>query len=188
MTIFLRITGDRDGAPSGEGREPIANESGPDGVAPTSNHGAGVASVSAPQTGDEEPDLIVSDDNHADSVAKLDLQLHWLWKVHGVDYYAGIELNDQDWPYRLNFCRLIRGSKPEEGEADDAAEKADKERLGRMVDECWKNRIVHGDPIEAKCLKSRVGEVLRLPLQACIHVWMYLIYSGTMSEFRLLHS
>ncbi len=100
---------------------------------------------------------MVDDANYAESVGKLDLQLHWLWKVHGIDYYAGIELNEQDWPYRLNSCRLIRGPKPEEGESDEAAEKGEKEKLARTVDECWKARIVHSDPIEVKCLKARAS-------------------------------
>eukprot|EP00198_Chlamydomonas_reinhardtii_P004434 XP_001693770.1 predicted protein [Chlamydomonas reinhardtii] len=96
-----------------------------------------------------------------ESVGKLDLQLHWLWKVHGVDYYAGIELNEQDWPYRLNCCRLIRGPKPEEGEGEDeATAKADREKLGRQVDETWNRRISLGDPIEAKCMKARIEDEL----------------------------
>lgn len=81
-------------------------------------------------------------------------------QVHGVDYYAGIELNEHDWPYRLNSCRLIRGPCPEEdGEGavvDEGAERADVEQLARVVDDCWAARATRGDPIEAKCQKARV--------------------------------
>ncbi|EFJ49682.1 zinc finger related protein [Volvox carteri f. nagariensis] len=156
-----------DGAPEGDGAGGDAaapangGESATDG--PPNNQGGGAVTttaVPAGGTGDEEPAVVVSEANYTDSIGKLDLQLHWLWKVHGVDYYAGIELNEQDWPYRLNCCRLIRGPKPEEGESEEGAEKAEKEKLTRTVDETWKARIAHGDPIEAKCLKARIEEEL----------------------------
>ncbi len=109
-----------------------------------------------------EPAEEVNEGNLKEMLGKLDLQLHWLWKVHGIDYYAGVELNEQDWQYRLNCCRLIRGPQPEEGAAGEAGpdgsdkEKGDAEKLGKTVDECWQRRIEAGDPIEAKCMKARV--------------------------------
>ncbi|GIL75427.1 hypothetical protein Vretimale_8062 [Volvox reticuliferus] len=153
-------------APTGDGAggdgAAAANtgEPGPDGSAPNQAPGTAPGAAGAGTTGDEEPAIVVTEANLTENVGKLDLQLHWLWKVHGVDYYAGIELNEQDWPYRLNCCRLIRGPKPEEGESSEATEKADKEKLARSVDETWKSRITHGDPIEAKCLKGRIEEEL----------------------------
>ncbi|GFR47460.1 hypothetical protein Agub_g9186 [Astrephomene gubernaculifera] len=170
--LLPKLTGTASGAAAlsegtQEGQPAAAGEGAPaaaDGAPPSEpgSDGTAAAASSGPAAGsaDEEPAIVVNDSNYAESVGKLDLQLHWLWKVHGVDYYAGIELNEQDWPYRLNCCRLIRGPRPEEGEHDEAAEKADREKLARTVDECWNGRIAHGDPIEAKCLKGRIEEEL----------------------------
>ncbi|KAG2500685.1 hypothetical protein HYH03_001451 [Edaphochlamys debaryana] len=146
--------GGEGGAAGGEG-----GEGGAEGApAPAGSVGGAAPAAKEPE---EEEEVVVDESNYKDMVGKLDLQLHWLWKVHGVDYYAGIELNENDWPYRLNCCRLIRGPKPEEGEgADEAADKADGEKLGRQVDECWEGRISHGDPIEAKCMKQRIEDEL----------------------------
>ena len=48
---------------------------------------------------------------------KLDLQLAYLWRVHGVDYYAGKELADpMSFSARGTAARTLRGPKPEEGE------------------------------------------------------------------------
>lgn len=151
----------KDGGEDGDKPEAGAKpEGGADGEGGAAEAGEGAAAAAAPEAAapEAEPPIVVDDSNYQESVGKLDLQLHWLWKVHGVDYYAGIELNEQDWPYRLNCCRLIRGPKPEEGEGEDeATAKADREKLGRQVDETWNRRISLGDPIEAKCMKARVS-------------------------------
>lgn len=48
---------------------------------------------------------------------KLDLQLAYLWRVHGVDYYAGKEAADpMSFSARATAARTLRGPKPEEGE------------------------------------------------------------------------
>lgn len=50
-------------------------------------------------------------------VAKLDMFLVYLWRVHGVDYYGGEELSDpSDYEGHTNLRRTIRGPRPEEGE------------------------------------------------------------------------
>ncbi|KAG2438958.1 hypothetical protein HYH02_010750 [Chlamydomonas schloesseri] len=142
-------------AEGGEGGEGGA------GAAEGAEGGAGAAAAAAAVAPEAEPAIVVDESNYKESVGKLDLQLHWLWKVHGVDFYAGIELNEQDWPYRLNCCRLIRGPKPEEGEGEDeATAKADAEKLARQVDETWERRVTLGDPIDAKCMKARIEDEL----------------------------
>lgn len=54
---------------------------------------------------------------------QLDLQLLYLWKVHGTDYYGGRELSDpSDSAEREAAKCTSRGQRPEEGEqADEAA-------------------------------------------------------------------
>jgi hypothetical protein len=50
-------------------------------------------------------------------VAKLDIFLVYLWRVHGVDYYGGKELCDPaDYEGHTNSRRTVRGPRPEEGE------------------------------------------------------------------------
>lgn len=35
----------------------------------------------------------------------MDLQLSYLWRVHGIDYYAGYELAASEFGQRLTACR-----------------------------------------------------------------------------------
>lgn len=62
------------------------------------------ATEEAPQTYEEQ-------------LGQLDLQLTYLWRVHGVDYYAGIEHAE---PEAYDACasskRMLRCTRPEEGE------------------------------------------------------------------------
>ena len=62
------------------------------------------AAEEAPQTYEEQ-------------LGQLDLQLTYLWRVHGVDYYAGIEHAE---PEAYDACasskRMLRCTRPEEGE------------------------------------------------------------------------
>ena len=52
-----------------------------------------------------------------EKAGKLDLHLAYLWRVHGVDYYAGKELADpMSFSARATAARTLRGPKPEEGE------------------------------------------------------------------------
>lgn len=58
-----------------------------------------------------------------DRLGQLDLLLTWLWRVHGIDYYAGKELlQEAEYEARLDRARTIRGPRPEEGEEQDEAE------------------------------------------------------------------
>ena len=62
------------------------------------------AAEEAPQTYEEQ-------------LGQLDLQLTYLWRVHGVDYYAGTEHAE---PEAYDACasskRMLRCTRPEEGE------------------------------------------------------------------------
>ncbi|MEW5313813.1 MAG: hypothetical protein WDW38_005350 [Sanguina aurantia] len=117
--------------------------------------GAEAMEVAAPET---EQDLL----------NKLDLQLTYLFKVHGVDYYEGYEMNDEEWPFRLTACRLLRGPCPK---ADDLPEKgwqrpsqAAAEQLSSTVDSCWAKRLTGGDPLETRCLRKTV--------EAAVDAWI----------------
>lgn len=64
-----------------------------------------------------------NDDAPAADTGTLDLQLTYLWRVHGVDYYAGRELADpMQFKLRLDGKRMLRGPRPEEGEQAPQAE------------------------------------------------------------------
>lgn len=108
-----------------------------------------------------EADVIVDETNLAASISQLDMQLTWLWRVHGIDYYSGHELVEGEWPYRLTACRLIRGPCPEPGENEGpeaaAVMKQEAEEIERIVDESWKRRLTEGDPVEARCFRKRVS-------------------------------
>ena len=56
-------------------------------------------------------------------LGKLDLQLTYLWRVHGIDYYTGKEFADPtQFKLRVETTRTIRGPRPEEGEKPSEAE------------------------------------------------------------------
>ena len=68
-------------------------------------------------------DSAAKDEVPAASLGKLDLQLTYLWRVHGIDYYAGRELADpMQFKLRLDGRRMLRGPRPEEGEQAAPAE------------------------------------------------------------------
>ncbi len=49
-------------------------------------------------------------------MSRLDQQLDYLWRVHGLDYYAGEELPVPELEARGARARLHRPPRPEEGE------------------------------------------------------------------------
>lgn len=49
-------------------------------------------------------------------LGKLDSLLTWLWRVHGVDYYAGVEIAEPDAEQRSGPRPTLRCPRPEEGE------------------------------------------------------------------------
>ncbi|KAL6765183.1 hypothetical protein V8C86DRAFT_3128329 [Haematococcus lacustris] len=145
---------------------------------------------------------VVDASNYSHSVGQLDMQLTYLWRVHGVDFYAGYELAASEFGQRLTACRLLRGAKPKgldaqmaaaaaagpagmavEGEAaaggqgtgeeaggegagegvkatrsgSGSEEAAEQEAAAVAVDEFWSKRIQEGDPLEAKCQRSKVA-------------------------------
>lgn len=64
-------------------------------------------------------------DEYEEAIGKLDLQLTYLWRVHGVDYYGGKEFADpSQTEARAKTCRMLRGQRPEEGEQAPEAEGA----------------------------------------------------------------
>lgn len=69
----------------------------------------------------DEEDVAVADDGDLTSrIGQLDVALTWLWRVHGVDYYGGVELlSTAEFESRLQRQRTLRGPKPEEGEEAD---------------------------------------------------------------------
>lgn len=98
------------------------------------------------------------------------------------------ELTASEFPQRLTACRLLRGPKPEDGEqggagastgaaaggeagaaaatmpkagaagGDKAAADAELAEFTAAVDEGWAKRITEGDPLEARCLRKKVGK------------------------------
>lgn len=110
---------------------------------------------------EEEEVVEVNDSNHQEMIGKLDLQLTYLWRVHGLDYYGGHELDIADWSARLTTCRLLRGPCPEEGEeGDKATESKESDQLQKVVDDLWKERLEQGDPLVKMCARDRVEEEL----------------------------
>lgn len=123
-----------------------------------------------------------------DPAARLDLQLAYLWRVHGVDYYGGREYGGPDDPTRVGARRTLRCPKPEtkgkdgedgeegekeagadkeagekasEGEpAGDAASKQQLEEVQQQVDEIWKPRLEMEDLMEAPLQKKKVATSL----------------------------
>ena len=56
-------------------------------------------------------------------LGKLDLQLTYLWRVHGIDYYTGKEFADPtQFKLRVETTRTLRGPRPEDGEKPSEAE------------------------------------------------------------------
>ena len=56
-------------------------------------------------------------------LAKLDLQLTYLWRVHGIDHYTGKEFAEPaQFKLRSDTTRTLRGPRPEEGEKASEAE------------------------------------------------------------------
>jgi hypothetical protein len=132
---------------------------------------------------------VVDDSNYEDSTGKLDQQLTYLWRVHGIDYYSCYELSAAEFSQRLSACRLLRG--PKEGESTGGESAAAGEDTAMAVDgqpkegaeggegagkegaggkgpepgpeavEAWvEKRIKEGDPLEAKCQRQLVERKL----------------------------
>jgi len=70
----------------------------------------------------KEEDAVVDSSNYDEQVGRLDLQLSYLWRVHGIDYYSGYELAASEFGQRLTACRLLRGPKPEMKEEEKGME------------------------------------------------------------------
>ena len=72
---------------------------------------------------------------YEEQLGQLDLQLIYLWRVHGVDYYAGLENAEPD---SYDACagsrRILRCTRPEEGEQP---VKEEGEALARSICICF---------------------------------------------------
>eukprot|EP00955_Chlamydomonas_euryale_P094092 364830-Chlamydomonas_euryale.AAC.5 len=66
---------------------------------------SGDARATAPVS--EEPLPVVDSSNIDTCLGDLDLLLTYLWRVHGVDYYAGYELTAHEFAQRNNVCRCV---------------------------------------------------------------------------------
>ena len=62
-------------------------------------------------------------EGYDEQVKQLDINVLYLWRVHGVDYYAGLEVAEpSEWGVHLVQPRTLRGPRPEEGEESDPAQ------------------------------------------------------------------
>ena len=86
--------------------------------------------------------------SYDEQLGQLDLQLTYLWRVHGVDYYAGVEHAE---PEAYDACagskRLLRCPRPEEGEQPIKEE---------------------GDWMTAPFLSSLLSPLRSVPSQKCV--------------------
>lgn len=83
----------------------------------------------------------------------LDLQLTYLWRVHGVDYYGCREYGGPDDPSRVGARRTLRAA-GEEGKEDAKDEDV------KLLDELWGHRLEIGDVMEKPLQKERVTALL----------------------------
>ena len=94
-----------------EGEETKADETGEDAQAPN-----GTSEQPKPDP-DSAPAPEEAPKTFEEQLGHLDLQLTYLWRVHGVDYYAGIEHAE---PESYDACagsrRRLRCTRPEDGE------------------------------------------------------------------------
>eukprot|EP01023_Acetabularia_acetabulum_P056820 TRINITY_DN6596_c1_g1_i1.p1 TRINITY_DN6596_c1_g1~~TRINITY_DN6596_c1_g1_i1.p1 ORF type:complete len:360 (+),score=95.69 TRINITY_DN6596_c1_g1_i1:57-1136(+) len=120
---------------------------------------------------EEEDDVVEVDTGlfpQATRVQKLDLQLAYLWMVHGVDYYAGYELKLDEYKVRMNRQRLLRPPQLEDVKEDqeEISEKPQQQGEGtsdkaleeykEKVQKFWKERMDTMDPAEKPLQKGRV--------------------------------
>eukprot|EP00798_Chlamydomonas_sp_ICE-L_P018438 gene18438-24913_t len=141
-----------------------------EGDAPMADGDAATPKKVADKEDTKDPDAVdVDEANLAEMTGRMDVLLTYLWRVHGIDYYAGYELQGGEFPQRLIACRLLRGLRPEEvavGDtpADAEAAKADEERdaelVSKTVDETWDRRMEEGDPMELRIQRKRVDDIL----------------------------
>lgn len=160
---------DMDGGADGAGGKAAADgaadgAAGEGGGAADNGESAALAAVLAAVDAEE----VSCEDDAAllDRLGQLDLLLTWLWRVHGIDYYAGKELlQEGEYEARLDRARTIRGPRPEEGEEQDEAEaKAEMAELAEQVDKVWAERLRQPDPLLQGCQRAEI--------QNRLDVWM----------------
>lgn len=107
----------------------------------------------------EEVEVNVDQTNLPEMGDKLEMQLTYLWAVHGVDYYRGMELSCYDFDKRLSGSRLVRGPCPAVVENIPPNDERMNAEFTR-VSEVWEARIKNGDALEAKCARDRVEKAI----------------------------
>lgn len=91
-----------------------------------------------------EPSEDAVPESFDEQVKLLDINLLYLWRVHGVDYYAGLELAEpSEWGVHLVQPRALRGPRPEEGEEADPAQgrlhPSSAQTLARRPEACFQD-------------------------------------------------
>ncbi|KAK9846182.1 hypothetical protein WJX84_011157 [Apatococcus fuscideae] len=117
------------------------------------------AEEAKPATADATGAAPVTEDAAAAApVKQLDINVLYLWRVHGVDYYAGLEVAEpSEWGVHLVQPRTLRGPRPEEGEeADPAQEKQELKQMDKCISSVWKKRMTVPDPYEVRLQKEKV--------------------------------
>ena len=87
-------------------------------------------------------------------MSRLDQLLTWLWRVHGVDYYAGTEVAEPDEEQRAGPRPTLRCPRPEEGEQVSCSYLTQTSSpLWRLAERCCA-------PYRGVASKSRMAEVM----------------------------
>ncbi len=95
-------------------------------------------------------DAMQHGDDNKPKAEMLDKLLSYAWKVHGIDYYAGVELSLNDFGKRKGGDYSRRGPKPE---GDDIATGSDDMDTGdasdffKNLEMKWELRVIEGDQV-----------------------------------------
>jgi len=134
---------------SANGKGTSAPNSGGSTPAERDEDAAAAAPATASEAGREE--------SPAEVAGKLDVVLMYLWRVHGVDYYAGSETLEPEDSQRAGPRPTLRCPRPEEGEHPDETVHAQQEAiLEKGVDAVWRARMGRGDPFQDPLHAARV--------------------------------
>ncbi|KAK9816062.1 hypothetical protein WJX74_001598 [Apatococcus lobatus] len=163
---------DAEGAPAAEGTAPAAEAAdAADAAAAGADPAAEPAADAAPEPmvvekpADDAAPMEVAEpsedavpEDFDEQVKQLDINVLYLWRVHGVDYYAGLEVAEpSEWGVHLVQPRTLRGPRPEEGEeADPAQEKQELKQMDKCISSVWKKRMTVPDPYEVRLQKEKV--------------------------------
>ncbi|GMH32287.1 hypothetical protein BSKO_00121 [Bryopsis sp. KO-2023] len=109
--------------------------------------------------GEVKPDVADAASEAYSTEEKLDLLLTYLWEVHMIDYYAGLELTEAE--FSSTKCRMLRPARPAANEvADNETDKRMLEELRERVDKFWNGRLSNDGPWEAKSQTKKVEQAV----------------------------